>query len=594
MNKPLIQPNRRILVIDDSLAIHADFKKILTPADNQSGLETLETEFFGQVRAAGKPEVFQVDSALQGQAGFELVKKSIAEGRPYAMIFMDVRMPPGWDGIETTAKIWEVDSDVQIVICTAYSDYSWEDMKTKLGITDRLVILKKPFDNIEVLQLAHAFTEKWDLRQRARIKMDQLEAIVAARTLELQAANEKLRAEMAERARTEEALRQSQKMEALGQLAGGIAHDFNNLLTVIRGYSRCLIPETQALPEVVDGLTQIDKAAERAVKLTSQMLMFSRKKRMRPEPLDLNAVLAQSGKMLSRLLNEDIDLQIRCGAPGLAVFADPVMIEQSLLNLAVNARDAMPRGGKLTIQADEITITAKESLSNPKSRSGRFARITVADTGSGIAPEALAHLFEPFFTTKEPGRGTGLGLATVYGIVKQHEGWIEVENEPGLGARFKLFLPAVVPEAVKDDAMPAKTQIPRGNETILLVEDEDAVRRLARMFLERQGYRVVEAASGKDGLAILEKNELKIDLLLTDMVMPGGISGRELASRLRVIKPGLKIIYTTGYSLDAIGQDMVLEEGLNFLAKPYHPHNLAFAVRRCLDAPHQPETRNEK
>ena len=594
MNKPLIQPNRRILVIDDSLAIHADFKKILTPADNQSGLETLETEFFGQVRAAGKPEVFQVDSALQGQAGFELVKKSIAEGRPYAMIFMDVRMPPGWDGIETTAKIWEVDSDVQIVICTAYSDYSWEDMKTKLGITDRLVILKKPFDNIEVLQLAHAFTEKWDLRQRARIKMDQLEAIVAARTLELQAANEKLRAEMAERARTEEALRQSQKMEALGQLAGGIAHDFNNLLTVIRGYSRCLIPETQALPEVVDGLTQIDKAAERAVKLTSQMLMFSRKKRMRPEPLDLNAVLAQSGKMLSRLLNEDIDLQIRCGAPGLAVFADPVMIEQSLLNLAVNARDAMPRGGKLTIQADEITITAKESLSNPKSRSGRFARITVADTGSGIAPEALAHLFEPFFTTKEPGRGTGLGLATVYGIVKQHEGWIEVENDPGLGARFKLFLPAVVPEAVKDDAMPAKTQIPRGNETILLVEDEDAVRRLARMFLERQGYRVVEAASGKDGLAILEKNELKIDLLLTDMVMPGGISGRELASRLRVIKPGLKIIYTTGYSLDAIGQDMVLEEGLNFLAKPYHPHNLAFAVRRCLDAPHQPETRNEK
>jgi two-component system, NtrC family, sensor kinase len=577
--------NRRILVIDDNLAIHADFKKILSPAPSAAALEALEAEVLGHVRAAGSTEGFQVDSALQGQEGFALVQQSLADRQPYALVFMDVRMPPGWDGIETTARIWEIDPDIEVVICTAYSDYSWDDMIARLGISDRLVILKKPFDNVEVLQMAHALTEKWSLRQKVRLKMDQLEAMVAARTRELQAANEQLKVEMAERARTEEALRQSQKMEALGQLAGGIAHDFNNLLTVIRGNAQIMALDVQELPAVLEACRQIDRAAERAAKLTAQMLMFSRKKRMRSEHLDLNAVLAQSGRMLPRLLNEDIAVEIQCGAPALPVCADPVMVEQAILNLAVNARDAMPNGGRLTIQADAVEISDADARSNPKSRAGRFARVTVADTGSGIAPEALPHLFEPFFTTKEPGRGTGLGLATVYGIVKQHAGWVDVESEPGRGARFRIFLPLNGSGAASAAAASPENPVIGGTETILLVEDEPPVRRLARTILQRHGYRVLEAGSGEEALAVWAEHESEISLLLTDMVMPGHISGRELAARLREKKPELKATFTTGYSVDTIGKDMVLEEGLNFLPKPYHPRKLAETVRRCLDEP---------
>ena len=244
----------------------------------------------------------------------------------------------GGDGIETTARIWEIDPDLQTVICTAYADYSWDEMTAKLGISDRLVILKKPFDNMEVVQLAHALTEKWYLRQMARAQMKELEQMVAARTRELQKANEDLRTEMAEHARTEAALRQSQKMDALGQLASGIAHNFNNLLTVIRGNAQCLVADGQQTPAVIEGLQQIDEAAVRAAKPTSQMLMFGRKKRMEREHLNLGQTLTQFGKMLHPLLGEDIDLKIQSDGLPLTIDADPVMIEQVVLHLAVNAQ----------------------------------------------------------------------------------------------------------------------------------------------------------------------------------------------------------------------------------------------------------------
>jgi signal transduction histidine kinase len=594
MNHLLTQANRRILVVDDNPAIHSDFRKILCPAlTGNDGLDAVEAEIFGHGQAVPSPAGFQVDSAFQGQEGFALVQQSIAANQPYALVFMDVRMPPGWDGIETVAHIWEIAPDIQMVICTAYSDYSWDQMISRLGISDRLLILKKPFDNVEVVQLAHALTEKWRLSQEARLKLEQMEAMVAARTRQLEAANEQLKIEMAERARTEEALRQSQKMEALGRLAGGIAHDFNNLLTVIRGYVDFLLAENPQPPDTREALQEIDQATERAAKLTSQILMFSRKKRMQPQVLELNDVIAGLGKLLRRVLGENIELQFQASATQLMVHVDPIMIEQVLLNLVTNARDAMPRGGTLTIDVGGVEIGEAQARNNPKSRPGCFACVRVSDTGNGIAPAALPHLFDPFFTTKEPGKGTGLGLATVHGIVEQHHGWVEFENKPGHGARFSFFIPVSTAQpGLTAEARP-KVKMPGGTETILLVEDEPVVHRLAHNILQRQGYQVLDASTGAEALSVWNEHAAKIDLLLTDMVMPGELSGRKLAQALQAQKSRLKVIYTTGYSADALNLDCPLEEGLNFIPKPYTLEKLMHIVRRCLDETPSPPPKSE-
>ena len=586
MTTSLFPKNSRILVIDDNQAIHADFKKILQQSDPLSaGFDAAGAELFGETSAPAVSVSFEVDSAHSGEEGLALVQAALAKGRPYALAFVDVRMAPGWNGIETTAHICKHDPDIQIVICTAYSDYSWEEMIQKLGQSDRLVILKKPFDTVEVLQLAHALTEKWELGQKARARMDQLEKMVAGRTRELQAANEQLKIEMSERALAEDALRQAQKMEAIGQLAGGIAHDFNNLLTVIRGYVQCLILEVPPSPSVTEALHEIDVAAERAAKLTSQMLLFSRKKRIQSQSLNLNEVIAQFANMLRRLLGENIALEIQTAGTPLIIHADPVMIEMVVLNLAVNARDAMPQGGRLVIRTEEVEIKPEACQPNSKAHPGWFACISVTDTGCGIAPEVLPHLFEPFFTTKDIGKGTGLGLATVFGIAKQHSGWVEIESDQGHGAQFKVFLPINHKKSEPGTSFKTKAQVLGGTETILLVEDEQALRRLARTVLQRHGYRIYEAGSGAEALALWSGHAAEINLLVTDMIMPGGMSGRQLAEHLLHDRNDLKVIYTTGYSPDAISQDLFLEEGVNFMAKPYHAEKLVQIVRRRLDEP---------
>ncbi len=582
----LLTPNHRLLVIDDNPAIHQDFRKILHADDGvPAEMHAVELELFGLPSATPGPSIrFDLTTALTGQEGLKKLEESIAAGSPFALAFIDVRMPIGWDGIETASRICEKDPDIQIVLCTAFSDYSWSEMIDKIGQSERLLILKKPFDSIEVLQLAHALTEKWALRQTARARLEQLEQIVSERTRELRAANEQLKSEMAERTRVEDALRQAQKMEALGQLAGGVAHDFNNLLTVIRGYSQCLIAEGQT-PTTLEALGQIDAAAERAANLTAQMLLFSRKKRLQPEYLNINEVIPQLGKMLRRLLGEHITMEFHYSELPLMIHADRAMIEQIVMNLAVNSRDAMPDGGHLAIRTEAVHINQEMARHRPKARVGAFACIIISDEGSGIPPESLPHLFEPFFTTKEPGKGTGLGLATVYGVVKQHDGWIDVQSEVGAGATFKVFLPLVSEVSAKtpcrDDA---DRSAAGGSETILLVEDEEAVRNLASKILVRHGYQVIQARSGFDALSIWEEQGDKIDLLLTDMVMPDGVSGWSLAQQLKKKQARLKIVYTTGYSLDAISHDQTLKEGLNFLPKPYDAQELVDTVRRCLDA----------
>jgi two-component system cell cycle sensor histidine kinase/response regulator CckA len=391
--------------------------------------------------------------------------------------------------------------------------------------------------------------------------------------------------DITDRQNLESQLRHAQKMESIGQLAGGVAHDFNNILTVIQGHISLLSMSGSLPAEAHESAQQIGLAAERAANLTRQLLTFSRRQIMQPKNLDLNEVVNNMTKMLRRLMGEDITLQVSY-TPGLPlVHADLGMLEQILMNLSVNARDAMPRGGCLFIDTAPVTITGADAEQVPEAIPGDYVGITVRDNGKGIPPEILPHIFEPFFTTKDVGKGTGLGLATVYGIVRQHRGWIKATSVVGKETIFQIFLPALkgTTSATAETNSPTPATVRGGEETILVVEDEPPLRTLVRSVLERYGYHVLEATSGISALSVWEKHSDKIDLLLTDMVMPDGVSGRELAEKLVLQKPDLRVIYSSGYSLAVVGADMVLHDGINFLQKPYHPRKLARAVRDCLD-----------
>lgn len=380
--------------------------------------------------------------------------------------------------------------------------------------------------------------------------------------------------------------RQAQKMEGIGQLAGGIAHDFNNILAAILMQADLARAHAQVPAPVREHLLGIGSAANRAVNLTRQLLLFSRKQVMQPCPLDLNDAVTNLAKMLRRIIREDIHLQLQLHTAPLWTFGDAGMLDQVLLNLAVNARDAMPRGGTLGIETAETTLAAGEAHPNPEAVPGRYVRLCVTDTGCGIPPEVMPHLFEPFFTTKEVGRGTGLGLATVFGIVKQHRGWIQVSSEVGQGSAFQIFLPAISapPDAAAtgDKSDPAP---PGGSETILIVEDDDAVRLLTRLVLERNGYRVLEAANSIAAQEVWRSHQGQIALLLTDLVMPGGVDGRELAARLQHEKPALRVLITSGYSAEIAGRELRLAPGQRFLQKPYPSDLLLQSIHSCLANP---------
>ena len=569
LNDPL-QPNRRILIVDDNEAIHLDLRKVLVGAGvSDETLQEDEAVLFGDIATAGT--VFEVDSAFQGQEALVRVETSVAAGKPYALAFVDIRMPPGWDGIETISRLWKADPDLQIVICTAYSDYSWDKMVRRLGYSENLIILKKPFDNIEVLQLAHALTRKWLVTHQARIRMEDLDRLVALRTTELQAANQQLQLseerfakafsaspiplalldgasgcfvdvndrfleitghpreailgrtcvelslwpegtttlaatapgdlprlireqpgvfrtqagevrealisteplrlaqgthlllilqDIADRVRMEQRLRQAQKMEAVGQLAAGIAHHFNNLHTVILG-NIALCEEIVAEPQVVSLIQDITTASHRAVSLTRGLLAFSRHQTLQPQPVDLNALLARLRSRLSRALGRDNELVLE-SAPGLPeIVADAPSLEWILTQLGSNARDAMPQGGRWTLRTE--FLPGKDVESPDLAQPGPLVCLSAADTGLGIEPAVQERLFEPFFTTKEIGQGNGLGLASVYGIVQQLQGRIEVASRPGQGTVFRIFLPTVEsapPPTTAANECPAQGRLP--------------------------------------------------------------------------------------------------------------------------------------
>ncbi|MCS7089850.1 MAG: ATP-binding protein [Verrucomicrobiota bacterium] len=394
--------------------------------------------------------------------------------------------------------------------------------------------------------------------------------------------------DQSERRQLESQMRQMQRLESVGQLAAGVAHDYNNIMTVILGHTGMLLQEGNLAPAIQESLHEIQRAATRAADLTRQLLAFSRKQVMKARPINLNEVVTDMSKMLRRLLGEHIELQCQLDPALSLIQADVAMIEQVIVNLAVNARDAMPHGGKLTIRTERTEVSPEHLKRSAEAAPGRHVCLAVSDTGTGMDAETLQHIFEPFFTTKPFGKGSGLGLSTVYGIVKQHNGWIEVESQPGRGSTFRVFFPATG-DAAKPVKASKHSPVLGGHETILAVEDEPALRSMLVNGLRRLGYQVLAASNGIEALQLWQTHRNQIDLLITDMVMPGGLNGKELADRLRAEQPDLKVIFSSGYSPELFDQGVNHLPGA-FLPKPFTPAKLAATVRTCLDGKQTPAT----
>ena len=452
------------------------------------------------------------------------------------------------------------------------------------------------------MRLKQQGTEQARHTAELEVRADRMESEIFRRAQELQEANRELRelkGELEERVRertadlertlealqrSEDQLRQAQKLEALGRLAGGIAHDFNNLLTAILGYGSLvrgrLGPDSPSMRD----LEEILRAADRAARLTRQLLAFSRQQVLEPRVLDLNAVVTDLDRMLRRLIGEDIDL-VTAPAEGLGrIKADPGQLEQVLLNLIVNSRDAMPGGGKLTIETADVDLDEGPARARADVAPGHYVMLAVSDTGCGMSPEVRARMFEPFFTTREMGRGTGLGLSTVHGIVKQSDGHIEVYSEPGRGTTIKIYFPrAEEPLEVLERPSPAATRI-EGTETILLVEDEEMIRRMLTQSLELLGYAVIEACDGSEAIAACEWRDRPVDLLITDVIMPL-MNGPELVQRIAAIRPDLRVLFMSGYTDRALIHQGLRRSGTAFLQKPFTPEALARKIREILDEP---------
>jgi len=490
---------------------------------------------------------YQVLAAEEGLAAWQVLQQKDAP----KLAILDWMMP-GLDGLELCRKVRALSrpEPTYIILLTAKGGRENIIAGLEGGADD---YISKPFDREEL----HA-------RLQVGLRIVGLQTSLAARVREL-----------------EDALSGAQKMEAIGRLAGGVAHDFNNLLTVIITGSEVLLNSLQPDERQRELIQMVKQSGERGASLTRQLLAFSRKQVLAPVVLDLNTLVANLEKMLRRLIGEDIDLATSLDPALGTVEADPGQIEQVIMNLVVNARDAMPEGGKLTIETRNVEVDEACAAKRASWRPGPYAVLAVSDTGCGMDAATKARIFEPFFTTKEVGKGTGLGLATVYGIVEQSGGRIDVDSEPGRGASFTIYLPRVDKRAPAAETHPRPTDEPAGRETVLLVEDEDPVRVMAREILRLNSYTVLEASNGSEALRIGQQCPGPIHLMLTDVVMPQ-INGPQLAQRLAPLRPGMKVLYMSGYADGDIVRQHVLEPGMPFLQKPFMPGALAHKVREVL------------
>lgn len=669
-------PHRRILVIDDNRSIHDDFRKILAPVDaSDDALDAAEAALFGTAR---QPQTFTIDTASQGEEGLQMVRRAQEEGRPYAMAFVDVRMPPGWDGIETTRQIWQVCPDMQIVICTAYADCNWTDVQEQIKPRDRMLILKKPFDIIEVLQLAISLTEKFRLLLESKSHLEDLEQRVKQRTQELEssqhAAHEKaslldlsrdailvccldrrvtywnksaerlygwsaaeavgrpvtdiiadsssgsfqqaydevvqagewdgeiqqvrkegrklvvegrwtllrdatgqprsilmINTDITERKKFEEQLLRSQRMESLGTLAGGIAHDLNNALTPIMMSIELLkLHEKDALRMGV--LATIENSARRGAEMVRQVLSFSRGVEGQRVDVQAGHLLKGIEKIATETFLKSIRVTSDIPADLWIVQGDPAQIHQMLLNLCVNARDAMPNGGTLTLSAANHLLDEQCAAMIAGAKPGPYLLIELEDTGIGMSPEVVDRIFEPFFTTKELGKGTGLGLSSALAIIKSHQGFIRVSSELDKGSKFQVYLPAQA-EGLSLTS-PGQAEMPRGNgQLVLLIDDEEPVRHITGQTLESFGYRVLPAADGVEASTLYAEHKDQVAVVLTDMMMPV-MDGPATIQVLMRMNPQVRIIAASGLGV----KDMVAKATnagvTDFIPKPYTAETL--------------------
>ena len=545
--------------------------KILAIDDNRDNLTTIQA-VLGDVLPG-----CTLLTALNGPRGIALARAEDPDA-----ILLDIVMPD-MDGFEVCRRLKAEERlrDIPVIFLTALRT----DRESRVNALEvgAEAFLSKPIDESELVAQLRAMAKLKAANRLRRLERDELAALVAERTRALET-------ELAERKRTEEQkarlegqLLHAQKMESVGLLAGGVAHDFNNLLCVILNHTEIALESIREGDPLRENLLEVMKAGERATSLTRQLLAFSRKQVMQPVPLSLNKIAQATERMLRRILGEDIEL-VQSLAPDLGVVrADPSQIEQVLMNLVVNARDAMPMGGTLSIETSNVEIDEAYAACHVDVKPGPYVQLAVSDTGCGMDQQTQAKLFEPFFTTKEVGKGTGLGLSTAYGIVKQSHGSIWVYSEPGRGTTFKIYLPRENPDIAPTTTKPAPFhKLAKGTETILVVEDEEALRKIAERILCAAGYTVLTAADGDAALRASQQHESEIHLLLTDVIMPR-MSGRMLVERLTAIRPTVKVLYMSGYTDNAIVHHGVLDAKTNFIGKPFSAADLTWKVREVLD-----------
>lgn len=695
-----VEKNLRILVIDDNRAVHEDFHKILCGyQDKNASLTAVEESLFDTPADAVKVPAFELDSAYQGEEGLAKVRQAAADGRPYALAFVDVRMPPGWDGVETTSRIWRECPDLQVVICTAYSDYSWDAMLARLGSNDQLVILKKPFDNMEVLQLANALTVKWRLLQESRLKMEELEKLVQKRTADLYSINENLHTEIFVRKEAEARIREqarmldlahdailvqnlegvvrywnlgaerlygwkssevlgsqiaglycgdaegeekerqaralvgqgdwsgelnhltktgspvlvysrwtlvcdargepssvlvintditekkrleaqflrAQRMESVGTLAIGIAHDLNNILAPVMMIGPLLRSEIKD-EATLALLESMETGARRGADIVKQILTFSRGAGSQKTPLPTCRLLKEFCGFIRETFPHNIALHYAAPKDLWMVLGNSTELHQVLVNLCLNAREAMPKGGVLNISAANVVLDENVTATIPKAKPGRYVLWTVIDNGVGISPKNLERVFDPFFTTKVVGKGPGLGLSTVLGIVEGCGGFVQLHSEAGRGTEVKVYLQAVQAGA----PAPARPlpEPPQGSgQLVLVVDDEEALGSVVEKVLTASGYRVLVSSEEAEAVELYRRHWKEIGVVLADLMMP---SMEKAMAALRAINPGVKLMGSSTMAREQLPEPLRVPAEM-FLRKPYQTAPLLAALKSILD-----------
>ncbi|HEX3718077.1 MAG TPA: ATP-binding protein [Verrucomicrobiae bacterium] len=691
MEHPAVEKNLRILVVDDNPAVHEDFRKILCPPSSKGAeMRATEKALFGEVRDAPLAPAFSVESALQGEEGLARAVEAQRKGVPFALAFIDVRMPPGWDGIETTVRIWEKCPDLEVVICTAYSDYSLDQMLSRVRNEEQLVILKKPFETIEVLQLANALTGKWRLRQEAHIKLDVLDKMVRERTSDLREANTRLgeqarlldlardaiivwdlegrarywnksaellygwtaaeaigakvaerycrgpkalekelkawqavasgewngelrhvsksgkdilvqsrwtlvrdsqgnpqavlviNTDITERKELEMQFWRAQRMDSIGTLAGGIAHDLNNILAPILMIGPLLRAQIDD-PSMAALIESMEHGAERGANIVKQILTFSRGGGGKKAPLQIHRLLKQVTAFIKDTFPKSIHAQLIAPRDLWMVEGNSAELHQVLMNLCVNSREAMPDGGALKIEAQNVILDDPAAANIPNARPGRYVMLRVNDTGSGIAAEHMNRIFDPFFTTKEVGKGPGLGLSTVLGIVTASGGSVQARSDRGKGAEFVLYLPALTESLATTPATPYPEPSPGPGELIMVVEEDSAVGAILETILITNGYRVLLTGDGDEAMELYHRYQKEIDAVLADATLEAA-NGKSVVHALNDLDPSAKLIPTSDVSEDQL-PTLPHSLATHLLRKPCQASMVLETLRSVLDKP---------